>query len=112
MAQEQLLTHMTTLYKSLSHIVTVFTALLGNIFQQWMFLCFRAHVHAGKWPSHTKPPTLLTATSQYSFMCPTGSHDIALGQAQQKTPLPTVFLVSCDVTCHGDVFIAPSPSNG
>jgi hypothetical protein len=39
----------TTLHKSLSHSnsVTVFTALLGNIFQQWTFLCSRANIHTG-----------------------------------------------------------------
>jgi hypothetical protein len=33
--------------------VTVFTALLGNVFQQWTFLCFRAHVLVVWQPSHT-----------------------------------------------------------
>jgi hypothetical protein len=32
--------------------VTVFTELLGNILQQWTFLCFRAYVLAGWRPSH------------------------------------------------------------
>jgi hypothetical protein len=41
---------MTTLYKSLFS-VTVFTALLGNVFQQRTFLCFRPHVLAGWRPS-------------------------------------------------------------
>jgi hypothetical protein len=36
----------TTLYKSLEFSVTVFTALLGNIFQKWTFLCSRAYVLA------------------------------------------------------------------
>jgi hypothetical protein len=31
----------------------VFTALLGNVFQQWMFLCAQARIIAGWWLSHT-----------------------------------------------------------
>jgi hypothetical protein len=89
---------MTTLYTSLSHTVMVFTVLLGNIFQEWIFLCFQAHVHASWWSSHTKPPTLLTPLSQDPFMCPAGSHDIVLGWAQQKTSLQPVLLLFHDVT--------------
>jgi hypothetical protein len=47
----RLLTLVTTLYKSLTHRlmfpVIAFTALLGNVFQQRMFLCSQAHVLAG-----------------------------------------------------------------
>jgi hypothetical protein len=98
MVQEWLLTHMTTLYKSLLHTVTVFTVLLVNVFQKWIFLCFQAQIHAGWWAFHTKSPTLLTPLSQDPFTCLIGSHDIALGQAQQKTELPSVPLLFRDVT--------------
>jgi hypothetical protein len=32
--------------------VMVFTAMLGNIFQQLMFLCSQAQIPADWWPSH------------------------------------------------------------
>jgi hypothetical protein len=48
------LTLMTTLHKLLTHrlVCPVFTALLGNVFQKWMFLCSQVHVLAGWWLSH------------------------------------------------------------
>jgi hypothetical protein len=42
-----------TIVHRLAFSVTVFTALLGNLFQQWTFLCFHAHVLASWRPSHT-----------------------------------------------------------
>jgi hypothetical protein len=36
-----------TITKKVVFSITIFTALLRNVFQQWMFLCFRAHVLAG-----------------------------------------------------------------
>jgi hypothetical protein len=48
----RLLTLMTTLHESLSHAVfpvMIFSALLGDIFQQRTFLCSRAHIFIGWW---------------------------------------------------------------
>jgi hypothetical protein len=74
-----------TLYKSQSHRivfpVTVFAALLGNIFQQWTFLSCRAHVLSGWQQSQTN--LLLVLTACY----------IALVVTAQRTPLPTAFLL-------------------
>jgi hypothetical protein len=44
-------THDYTLQITITHrlmfSVKVFTALLGNVFQQWTFLCSQAHILAG-----------------------------------------------------------------
>jgi hypothetical protein len=47
-----------TITHRLAFPLTVFTTLLGNFFQQWMFLCSRAHCSAG-W----RPPTALWLAS-------------------------------------------------
>jgi hypothetical protein len=113
MVQEWLLIHMITLYKSLSHTVMVFTVLLGNIFQQWIFLCFQTHVNAGWRSSHTKPPTLLSPLSQDSFMCPRWFSWCSLGMSPTENTASTSSpVVSWCHFCHADVFIVPSPSNG
>jgi hypothetical protein len=49
-----------TITQRLVFSVTVFTALLGNVFQQWMFLCSQAHSLAGWRPSHTSNSRLRT----------------------------------------------------
>jgi hypothetical protein len=41
-----------TVTHRLTFSVTVFTALLGNVFWQWTFLCSQAHVLAGWRPFH------------------------------------------------------------
>jgi hypothetical protein len=43
---------------------TVFTALLGNVYQQLTFLCFRAHVLAGCWRSHINLQDKIKVTLQ------------------------------------------------
>jgi hypothetical protein len=68
--------------------VTVFTALLGNGFQQWTFLCSQAHVLAGWPPSHTKIPSLLTAVSNSVVMA--AGPKVSSARTAQKTPLPKV----------------------
>jgi hypothetical protein len=80
----------------------VFTALLSNVFQQWTFLCFWAHVLAGWRPSHT---------NFYSSNCclktlimAAGPHYIGSAWTAQKTPLAAVTPLLC-VTQH-------LPSNG
>jgi hypothetical protein len=64
----------TALYNSLSHatFVTAFTVLLGNVFQQQIFLCFWTHILEGWWPSHIKLlllglSTLLMLNSDWLF---------------------------------------------
>jgi hypothetical protein len=42
-----------TIIHKLVFPVTVFTVQFGNVFQLWMFLCFRAHVLAGWRSSYT-----------------------------------------------------------
>jgi hypothetical protein len=67
-------------------LVKAFTALLGNVFQQWMFLCSRAEVLAGWRPSHTDF-LLFKLPSQGSPVMATGLHYIASAWIAQNTPL-------------------------
>jgi hypothetical protein len=76
--------------------VTVFTALLGNVFQQWKFLCFRAHFLACWRPSHTNL-LLFKLPSQDSLVMAAGPRYVASTQTAQKTPFPTVLLLLGDV---------------
>jgi hypothetical protein len=66
--------------------LTVFTALLGNVFQQWTFLCFRTHPRRLAAISH-QPPTLLTAVSGLLVMAACPPY-IGSAWTAQKTPLP------------------------
>jgi hypothetical protein len=96
-AASRLLTLVTALHNLLSHRlvfpVTVLTALLGNVFQQWAFLCSRAHVLAGWQPSHTN--LLLFELHHLK----TGSLvQLVLGTDTQKTLLPTVLMLLHNIT--------------
>jgi hypothetical protein len=70
--------------------VTVFTALLGNAFQQWTFLCFRTQDLAGWRPSHV----LLTTASR---LLRNGSWSslYSLGTDCRETPFPTITPLLC-----------------
>jgi hypothetical protein len=68
---------------------TVFAALLGNGFQQWTFLCSRAHGLAGYWPSHTD----LLPPSQYALVMAAGLCYITSSRTAQKTSLSTGILL-------------------
>jgi hypothetical protein len=88
--------------------VTVFTALLGNIFQQWTFLCSGAHVLACRRPSHTSL-LLFLLPSQNCLAMAAGPHYIASALTAQKTLLPTVtplLLVTQPLSNNG-CFLAP-----
>jgi hypothetical protein len=87
----------TAFYKSLSHrlvfSVTVFTALLGNGFQQWTSLCSRitsslagGHLAPTSYSSGCRLRTLsllMSADPLYT----------ASELTQQKTPLPTILIL-------------------
>jgi hypothetical protein len=68
--------------------VTVCTALLGNVFQQWTFLCFQAHVRAGWQPAHTNLP-LSNVVLRFSRN-DNWSSLYSLGTGRKETQLPTV----------------------
>jgi hypothetical protein len=106
-----------SLYKSLSHrpvfSVTVFTALLGDGFQQWTFLCIRAHVLAGWRPSHTSL-LLFSLPSQGSPVMAAGPHYIVSGRTAKKTSS----IISCSLLagetlssqrCSLATILVPSP---
>jgi hypothetical protein len=63
--------------------VTAFTALLDNVFQQWMFLCFQAYVLTDWWSSHIN-------CRLNSPVMRDGPHHIASAWTAQKMLLPTV----------------------
>jgi hypothetical protein len=69
--------------------VTVLTALLGNGFQQWAFLCSGAHILAGWRPSHTNLQ-LFSLPSQDCLVMTADPRYIVSARTAQKTPLPTV----------------------
>jgi hypothetical protein len=72
------------------HRLTAFTALLGDIFHLWVFLCSRAHVLAGRRPSHINLLTLLTSSQDYPVMAAGPRYIGSARMIAQKTPLPTV----------------------
>jgi hypothetical protein len=82
----------TTLHRSLSHrlvfSVTVFTALFGNVFQQWTFLCFRAHDPAGWRPSHTNLLFFSLLSQDYPVM--------AAGRTES-----TASIIACSLVARG-----------
>jgi hypothetical protein len=63
--------------------VMILTALLGKSFQQWLFLLF--------W-----------LPCQDTVVMAAGPHYIASAQTAQKTPLPTVLLLLCDIAIGTD----------
>jgi hypothetical protein len=87
---------MTTLYRSLAHkdclfSVTVFTAVLGNVFQQWMFFCSRLmSLQAG---SHFTPTSYYCNCHLKTLVMAAGPCYIASTQITQKIPLPAVLLL-------------------
>jgi hypothetical protein len=83
--------------------VTVFTALLGSVSQQWTFLCSRAHVLAGWRSSHTNL-LLFKLPSQDCLVRAPSPLYVASVRTAQKTPLPTVTPLL--------VVAQPLPSNG
>jgi hypothetical protein len=62
-----------TVTQRLVFSVTVFTAFLGNVSQQWTFFCPRLHFLAGWQPSHTNL-LLLLLPSQHSPVIADGTH--------------------------------------
>jgi hypothetical protein len=60
--------------------VTAFTALLGNVFQQWTFTCIWAHVLTGWRPSHTNH-LLFYLLSQDTPINQSQSHIVTNGQS-------------------------------
>jgi hypothetical protein len=73
----------------------------SNSFQQQTFLCSRAHVLAGWQPSHNNL-LLFELLPQDCLMMAAGLCYIASAWTAQKTPLPTVLLLSGDVAVHAD----------
>jgi hypothetical protein len=84
--------------------VTIFTALVGNVFQQWTSLCSKAHVLAGRRPSHTNL-LFFQLTSQNSSVMTPGPLYISLARTAQKTSLPAVSLLCYTASCFPCVTI-------
>jgi hypothetical protein len=76
--------------------VTVFTVLLGNIFQTLDNSLFRGTHPCMLVAILHQSPTLLSPPSQGWFACPIGPHDIASGWIAQKTR----FLAAASVEDH------------
>jgi hypothetical protein len=73
-----------TITQRLVLLVTVFTALLGNGFQQWTFFGFRAHVLTGWRPSQDYP--IMAAGPRYIASART---------AQETLPTALLFVRAC-----------------
>jgi hypothetical protein len=152
--------HLTNHHNRLVFSVTVFTVLLGNVFQQWTFLCPRAHVLAGRrlptprWltsisqldvaaqrlstmgsatlprlgqdrlsqpravsdcltpnskSTHLTPPSRDSELSLDWLACPVGPCDITSGRTQQKTPCLAAAMLQYDVPVATDPQKTPLP---